>query len=62
MVISECPGVNLEVFDDELKENHKTVMSDLVARDKNHPSVIMWSLANEPRGVMIFFVQMYFCR
>jgi len=23
-------------------------MSELVTRDKNHPSVIMWSVANEP--------------
>jgi len=23
-------------------------MSELIARDKNHPSVIMWSIANEP--------------
>ncbi len=24
------------------------VMRELVGRDKNHPSVVMWSLANEP--------------
>ena len=23
-------------------------MAELIARDKNHPSVIMWSVANEP--------------
>jgi len=27
---------------------HKGVMTENVNRDKNHPSVIMWSLANEP--------------
>ena len=26
----------------------KQQIHELVARDKNHPSVIMWSLANEP--------------
>ena len=29
-------------------EHHKTVMKEMVARDKNRPSVIMWSVANEP--------------
>ncbi len=26
----------------------KQQMSELIARDKNHPSVVMWSIANEP--------------
>ncbi|HJA64993.1 MAG TPA: beta-glucuronidase [Candidatus Mediterraneibacter cottocaccae] len=29
-------------------EHHKKVMEELVARDKNHPCVIAWSVANEP--------------
>ncbi|MCK0473596.1 beta-glucuronidase [Halalkalibacter sp. APA_J-10(15)] len=29
-------------------EHHKEVIKELVARDKNHPSVVMWSVANEP--------------
>lgn len=29
-------------------EHHQQVIRDLVARDKNHPSVVMWSIANEP--------------
>ena len=33
--------------DDNL-EHHKDVMKELVQRDKNHPSVVMWSVANEP--------------
>ena len=28
--------------------NHLKVMSELVARDKNRASVVMWSVANEP--------------
>ncbi|RJE26967.1 beta-glucuronidase [Aspergillus sclerotialis] len=29
-------------------EAHKQAIRELIARDKNHPSVVMWSLANEP--------------
>jgi beta-glucuronidase len=29
------------------KEQHEQVIRELVARDKNHPSVVMWSIANE---------------
>lgn len=35
-------------FSSKLFENHKRVMSEIVEQYKNHPSVIMWSLANEP--------------
>ena len=27
---------------------HKEVMKEFVHRDKNHPCVVMWSVANEP--------------
>lgn len=30
------------------QEHHQEVLRDLIARDKNHPCVIMWSVANEP--------------
>lgn len=30
------------------KEHHKRVMEEMVKRDKNHPCVIAWSVANEP--------------
>jgi beta-glucuronidase len=29
-------------------EHHQEVMRELIERDKNHPSVVMWSIANEP--------------
>lgn len=29
-------------------EHHREVLRDMLARDKNHPCVIMWSVANEP--------------
>lgn len=48
MVINECPGVNLHTFDPDLLLRHEQVMKALIARDKNRPSVIAWSIANEP--------------
>ncbi|RAM37858.1 beta-glucuronidase [Arthrobacter globiformis] len=30
--------------------NHRQAIRELVARDKNHPSVVIWSIANEPNG------------
>ncbi len=48
VVIDECPGVNLHHFDGVLLNNHRHVMEALVDRDKNHPSVVMWSIGNEP--------------
>lgn len=32
----------------ETQEHHKDVIRELIARDKNHPCVVMWSIANEP--------------
>ena len=49
VVIDECPGVNLEEYTYQLKVNHQQAMKELIARDKNRPSVVMWSVANEPR-------------
>lgn len=38
---------------------HKAVIKELIERDKNHPSVVMWSIANEPdsdsEGVKEYF-------
>ncbi|XP_060521911.1 beta-glucuronidase-like [Cylas formicarius] len=50
MVIDEVPAINLDDYNDELLENHKRSLTDLYHRDKNRPSVIMWSVANEPRS------------
>lgn len=32
----------------KLKENHIHAVEEMIARDKNHPSVIAWSMFNEP--------------
>lgn len=29
-------------------DNHKQALREMISRDQNHPSVIMWSVANEP--------------
>lgn len=51
LVIDETPAVGLFFQEDGLERRTalcKQYIRDLIARDKNHPSVIMWSLANEP--------------
>lgn len=30
------------------REHHTQMIRELIARDKNHPCVVMWSIANEP--------------
>ncbi|XP_069766937.1 beta-glucuronidase isoform X2 [Narcine bancroftii] len=51
VVIDECPGVGIkdpESFGNKSLTHHLAVMKELVHRDKNRPSVVMWSVANEP--------------
>jgi beta-glucuronidase len=60
VVIDETPAVGLNYDlhsvpsdktaweDVETFDHHKDVIKDYIARDKNHPSVVMWSIANEP--------------
>ncbi|MFI4910108.1 MAG: beta-glucuronidase [Sedimentisphaeraceae bacterium JB056] len=60
LIIDECPAVGMYYFGENDKkifspervnndtlQHHIDTMTDLVKRDKNHPSVIMWSVANE---------------
>lgn len=37
-------------YSDKLLKKHTTSLAELIKRDKNRPSVIMWSIANEPRS------------
>ncbi|MCD8395767.1 MAG: beta-glucuronidase [Lachnospiraceae bacterium] len=55
IVIDETPAVGIgaggglnayQVM--RIHDHHRNVIRDMIARDKNHPSVVMWSLANEP--------------
>lgn len=52
LVIDETPlvGLNQRMYTDEILEKSKGLIQDLIRRDKNHPSVIMWSMANEPNA------------
>lgn len=55
VIIDECPGVGIKdirSFGNVSLAHHLTVMEELVRRDKNHPSVVMWSVANEPASEM----------
>ncbi|MCF0131633.1 MAG: beta-glucuronidase [Pseudobutyrivibrio sp.] len=54
LIIDETPAVGIaagqanpyEVLD--IRAHHEDVIKDMIARDKNHPCVIMWSMGNEP--------------
>lgn len=39
-----------DTISDTTQQVHKQVIADLIARDKNHPCVIVWSIANEPES------------
>uniref|UniRef100_A0A8C7JCR4 Beta-glucuronidase n=1 Tax=Oncorhynchus kisutch TaxID=8019 RepID=A0A8C7JCR4_ONCKI len=55
VVIDECPGVgiaDIRSFGNASLSHHLVVMDELVRRDKNHASVVMWSVANEPAAEM----------
>jgi beta-glucuronidase len=48
-------GVSFTTFSEETinsatQEVHRQAIRELIARDKNHPSVVMWSIANEPES------------
>ena len=55
VIIDEVPAVGLNLGEGtdtyqtlRVGEHHREVIRDMIARDKNHPSVVMWSIANEP--------------
>jgi beta-glucuronidase len=54
LVINETPAVGLFFREDGLERRRalcRQYVQELIARDKNHPSVVMWSLANEPHSM-----------
>lgn len=65
LVIDETPLVGLmkRNYNDECLVKCKNIIKELVDRDKNHPSVIMWSVANEPTSNELesvsFFKELY---
>ena len=50
LVIGETPfvGMNERMFTPEIEAKALPMIERMIARDKNHPSVVAWSLANEP--------------
>jgi beta-glucuronidase len=40
-----------DTITDATRDAHKRAIGELVTRDKNHPSVVLWSIANEPECV-----------
>ncbi|WP_020529089.1 beta-glucuronidase [Flexithrix dorotheae] len=53
LIIDETPAVGLFFYDDSTSVSKrraicKQYLDELISRDKNHPSVIMWCVANEP--------------
>ena len=45
---SKTDYFSLDEVHNKTKEVHKKAVEELIKRDKNHPSVVMWSLFNEP--------------
>ncbi|XP_023511311.1 beta-glucuronidase isoform X1 [Equus caballus] len=55
VVIDESPGVGIvltQSYSNVSLQHHLEVMEELVRRDKNHPAVVMWSVANEPASYL----------
>lgn len=52
LIIDEIPAVSLQFENDENAAERLRMclqqIDELIARDKNHPSVVMWCVANEP--------------
>ena len=54
VIIDETPAVGINAggaknpYEYPILEHHKQVLKDMIARDKNHPCVVMWSMGNEP--------------
>ena len=44
------PTFGPDTVNDQTQRSHAQAIRELIARDKNHPSVVMWSIANEPES------------
>ena len=50
VVIDEVPAVGLDPYPKALLDQHLVTIRELIDRDKNRPSVVAWSITNEPVG------------
>ncbi|KAL2849591.1 glycoside hydrolase superfamily [Aspergillus pseudoustus] len=46
--LKALPTFSQDTMNNQSQEAHAQAIRELVARDRNHPSVVMWALANEP--------------
>lgn len=44
----KTPTWSADTCNDQTREAHAQSIRELIARDKNHPCVVLWSIANEP--------------
>ena len=51
-ILSPAWCCSAENFDNITLAHHLQVMKEMIGRDKNHPSIVMWSLANEPNSAL----------
>jgi beta-glucuronidase len=42
---------SLDTINELTQEAHRRAIGELISRDKNHPCVVLWSIANEPESV-----------
>ncbi|GMT21239.1 hypothetical protein PFISCL1PPCAC_12536, partial [Pristionchus fissidentatus] len=48
-VILETPAVGLKSFSSANAQLHADMAEEMMLRDRNHPSIFMWSMSNEPQ-------------
>ncbi len=63
LVIDETPAVGLFFFEEGLEKRNRLcqqMIREMIDRDKNHPSVIMWSIANEPHTAYLEAREAYY--
>ncbi|UPK93312.1 hypothetical protein LCI18_004247 [Fusarium solani-melongenae] len=46
--LKPIPTFSPDTMNDKTQDAHAQGIRELVARDKNHPSVVLWTIANEP--------------
>ena len=46
----DAPTYSAETVNDATQAVHRQAIRELVARDKHHPCVVLWSIANEPES------------